>query len=92
MDRSRPLRTDFKLKNKVGGAISVGGFRNGGQETTISAIQEFMLIHDVIIVGDGAPLAHYGGTGVGVPKDKAEKDIIGLETSRNLGQSCGRTG
>ncbi len=86
MDRSRPLRMDFKLKNKVGGAISVGGSRNGGQETTISAIHEFMLIHDVIIVGDGAPLAHYGGTGVGGPKQDTENDDIGLETSRNLGR------
>lgn len=85
MDRSRPLRMDFKLKNKVGGAISVGGSRNGGQETTISAIHEFMLIHDVIIVGDGAPLAHYGGTGVGGAKEEAGSDEVGLETSKNLG-------
>lgn len=86
MDRSRPLRTDFKLKNKVGGAISVGGSRNGGQETTITAIHEFMLIQDIIIVGDGAPLAHYGGTGVGGAKEAAEADTSGLETSQNLGQ------
>lgn len=85
MDRSRPLRMDFKLKNKVGGAISVGGSRNGGQETTISAIQQFMLIQDLVIVGDGAPLAHYGGTGVGGVKEDSETDEIGLETSRNLG-------
>lgn len=86
MDRSRPLRMDFKLKNKVGGAISVGGSRNGGQETTIRAIHEFMLIHDIIIVGDGAPLAHYGGTGVGGSKEDDQSDEIGLETSRNLGR------
>jgi len=86
MDRSRPLRGDFKLKNKIGGAISVGGSRNGGQETTISAIHEFMLIHDVVIVGDGAPLAHYGGTGVGGAKNDAENDEIGLKTSQNLGR------
>ncbi len=86
MDRSRPLRGDFKLKNKIGGAISVGGSRNGGQETTISAIHEFMLIHDMVIVGDGAPLAHYGGTGVGGAKDETENDEIGLKTSQNLGR------
>lgn len=86
MDRSRPLRTDFKLKNKIGGAISVGGSRNGGQETTISAIHEFMFIHDIIIVGDGAPLAHYGGTGVGGTKEDTKSDAVGLETSHNLGQ------
>ena len=32
-DRTLPLRRDnFKLKGKVGGAIAVGGSRNGGQE------------------------------------------------------------
>jgi len=86
IDRSRPLRFEFKLKNKLGGGISVGGSRNGGQETTISAIHQFMLIHDMIIVGDGAPLAHYGGTGVGSNINSAEGDDLGLETSRNLGR------
>lgn len=86
IDRSRPLRFEFKLKNKLGGGISVGGSRNGGQETTISAIHQFMLIHDMIIVGDGAPLAHYGGTGVGSNINSAEGDDVGLETSRNLGR------
>ena len=86
MDRSRPLRIDFKLRNKVGGAIAVGGSRNGGQETTISAIHEFMLIQDMIIVGDGAPLAHYGGTGVGGPKGDTENDDFGVKTSKNLGK------
>jgi multimeric flavodoxin WrbA len=86
IDRSRPLRMDFKLKNKVGGAIAVGGSRNGGQETTISTIHDFLLIHDVIIVGDGAPLAHYGGTGVGSTKEASECDEVGLQTSRNLGR------
>jgi multimeric flavodoxin WrbA len=68
IDRSRPLRIDFKLKDKVAGAISVGASRNGGQETTISAIHQFLLIQDAIVVGDGAPKAHYGGTGVGGAK------------------------
>jgi multimeric flavodoxin WrbA len=85
IDRSRPLRIDFKLKDKVAGAISVGASRNGGQETTISAIHQFLLIQDAIVVGDGAPKAHYGGTGVGGAKDDCESDEIGLETSRNLG-------
>lgn len=86
MDRSRPLRINFKLRNKVGGAIAVGGSRNGGQETTITAIHEFMLIQDMIIVGDGAPLAHYGGTGVGGSKGDTESDDVGIKTSRNLGK------
>lgn len=86
IDRTRPLRGPFKLKDKVGGAIAVGGSRNGGQESTISAIHDFLLIHDAIVVGDGAPLAHYGGTGVGGPKGDTEKDVMGIETSKNLGK------
>lgn len=86
MDRSRPLRADFKLKNKVCGAISVGGSRNGGQETTIATIHQFFLIHEAIVVGDGSPTAHYGGTGVGGPVGDTESDEMGLETSRNLGK------
>jgi multimeric flavodoxin WrbA len=86
MDRSRPLRREFKLKDKVGGAISVGGSRNGGQETTITAIHEYLLIHDVILVGDGAPTAHYGGTGVGRALTDTKEDMVGLETSQNLGR------
>jgi len=86
IDRTRPLRGSFRLKNKVCGAIAVGGSRNGGQESTISVIHDFLLIHDAIIVGDGAPMAHYGGTGVGGPKGYTKIDEIGIETSKNLGK------
>jgi len=86
IDRTRPLRGSFKLKNKICGAIAVGGSRNGGQESTISVIHDFLLIHDAIIVGDGAPMAHYGGTGVGGPKGDTKTDEIGIETSKNLGK------
>ena len=82
IDRTRPLRGSFRLKNKVCGAIAVGGSRNGGQESTISVIHNFLLIHDAIIVGDGEPMAHYGGTGVGNTKI----DEIGIQTSKNLGK------
>lgn len=86
MDRSRPLRADFKLKDKVCGAIAVGASRNGGQETTIAAIHEFLLIHDAIVVGDGSPFAHYGGTGAAGPAGDVQNDEIGIETSKNLGK------
>ncbi|ENN96426.1 NADPH-dependent FMN reductase [Methanocaldococcus villosus KIN24-T80] len=86
MDRSRPLRYGFQLKNKVGGAIAVGASRNGGQETTIQQIHNFFLIHSMIIVGDAEPTAHYGGTGVGKDPEDCKNDDIGLETARNLGR------
>ena len=85
-DRSRPYRRGFKLKNKVGGAIAVGASRNGGQETTIKDIHNFMFIHSMIVVGDGDPTAHYGGTGVGGDIEDCKRDEIGIETSRNLGR------
>lgn len=86
IDRSRPLRSDFKLKNKVCGAIAIGAARNGGQETTITAIHEFLLIHDAVIVGDGTPLAHYGGTGVAGAAGDVKNDDFGVKTSENLGK------
>ncbi len=86
MDRSRPLRVGFQLKNKVGGAIAVGGSRNGGQETTIQQIHNFYLIHSMIVVGDSEPTAHYGGTGVGRKAEDCKNDSIGIETARNLGK------
>jgi multimeric flavodoxin WrbA len=86
MDRSRPLRIDFKLKDKVAGAISVGAARNGGQETTITAIHQYFLIQDTIIVGDGVPMAHYGGAGVSGAAGDAHEDDMGLKTSANLGK------
>lgn len=86
MDRSRPLRSDFKLKDKVFGAIAVGGARNGGQETTIASIHEFVLIHDGIIVGDGSPLAHYGGAGAAGPAGEIIHDEVAITTSKNLGK------
>lgn len=86
IDRSRPLRADFKLRDKVCGAIAVGGSRNGGQETTITAIHEFLLIQDCIVVGDGSPLAHFGGTGFGGITDGIKNDEFGIKTSENLGK------
>jgi len=86
MDRSRPLRIGFQLKNKVGGAVAVGASRNGGQETTIQQIHNFFLIHSMIVVGDNDPTAHYGGTGVGKAPGDCKNDSSGLETARNLGK------
>lgn len=58
-DRSVLLRRQgFQLSNKVGAAMAVGGSRNGGQEKTIQSIHEWMHIHGMIVVGDGA---HFGG-------------------------------
>lgn len=76
-DRSVILRRqDFALKNKVGAALTVGGSRNGGQEKTIQSIQDWMHIHSMIIVGDGA---HFGG----ITWNPAEEDEVGMKTVRD---------
>lgn len=80
IDRLRPLRNIHAFKYKVCGAISTGGFRNGGQESTIDSIHDFFLIQGGIIVGDDRPTAHYGGTGVG----NTSEDETAITTSINL--------
>ena len=80
IDRLRPLRNIHAFKYKVCGAISTGGFRNGGQESTIASIHDFLLIQGAIIVGDDRPTAHYGGTGAG----DTSNDDVGITTSIHL--------
>ncbi len=73
-DRTIPLRRQgFKLKDKVGCAIAVGGSRNGGQEKALDCVHAWMHIHGMIVVGDGA---HFGGIAV----RPAAEDRIGRKT------------
>ncbi|MDO9533744.1 MAG: flavodoxin family protein [Bacillota bacterium] len=51
-DKTRRLRGEKKLLNTVGGALSVGAARFGGQETTIKAIHSMMFVQGMIVVGD----------------------------------------
>jgi multimeric flavodoxin WrbA len=84
-DRTLPLRRNaFQLSGKVGGAIGVGGSRNGGQENVVRDIQNWMLVHEMIVVGD-KKTAHFGGISVARRPGDAEKDELGLTTSENLG-------
>ena len=76
-------RNVFMFKNKLGGVIAVGGSRNGGQELTIQAVHAAMMIHDMIIVGDGD---HFGGAAWGSHPDGYESDEIGISTAKNLGK------
>jgi len=76
-------RNGFMFKNKLGGVIAVGGSRNGGQELTIQAVHAAMMIHDMILVGDGD---HFGGAAWGGHPEGYEGDAIGISTARNLGK------
>ena len=53
-DRSMALEAlGTKLRNKVGGVITVAYERNGGQEPTLFDMIRWMMIHDMIVVGSG---------------------------------------
>jgi multimeric flavodoxin WrbA len=80
----------FPLRNKVGGAISVGGVQSGGQERVIIDIHGFFLVNDVIVVTDGGMRTpevhpHFGGVGIARGKKKVENDTYGIATSQSVG-------
>ncbi|MHB8170918.1 MAG: flavodoxin family protein [Thermincolia bacterium] len=52
-DKTRFLRKDKALVNTVGGVLAVGGARFGGQETTVRAAQDMMLVQGMTVIGDG---------------------------------------
>jgi len=79
-------RNGFRFRNKVGGVIAVGGVRNGGQELTIQAVQAALLVWDMVVVSDGQPTSHFGGTVWSSHPDGVAGDTFGLQTVRNLGK------
>lgn len=84
-DRTIPLRrNDFRLSKKVGGAIAVGGSRNGGQEYVIKDIHNWMLVHGMVVVSD-QKYSHFGGIAVARKQGDALLDETGVATSVNLG-------
>ncbi len=64
LDRCRALaaKNTHIFRNKVGGAIAVGGDRSGGQEPAIQTIIDFYIINEMVPVGGGAFGANLGGT------------------------------
>ncbi|HDD42969.1 MAG TPA: flavodoxin family protein [Nitrososphaeria archaeon] len=87
MDRTISLRVNgFKLRNKVGGAIAVGAARGGGQETTLLTIIVWMLTHDMIVVGNGAPGAHIGAVCRARHPADAPRDERGILEARKVGR------
>ncbi|MFH0860558.1 MAG: flavodoxin family protein [Candidatus Altiarchaeota archaeon] len=90
-DRTLPLRRNgMMLSGKVGGAVAVGGSRNGGQEFTVRDIQNWMLLQEMTVVGD-VKTAHFGGIVHGRNPGDWEKDGIGLETVDNLAENIVRS-
>jgi multimeric flavodoxin WrbA len=72
------------LADTVVGALSVGAYRNGGQELVIQQIQTTMLCHEVLLVG-GKPGAHQGATLWNNQGDDIMKDEFGIASAKKLG-------
>ncbi len=68
-------RSRGSLLYTVGAAIAVGGGRFGGQETTLRAIHDMMLIHGMILVGDSSS-AGTGHLGVAVQQGEADESHV----------------
>jgi len=83
----RKGQAPFLRNPRVGGGIAVGGTRNGGQELTLTAINNFFLTYEFLVTG--GPLGNYLGAAVWSKDRKAkgvEEDKIGIERLENLGK------
>lgn len=84
LDRCRALaaKDTHVFRNKIGGAIAVGGDRIGGQEPAIQTIIDFYMINEMIPVGGGAFGANLGGTIWSKDKlvEGAKSDTEGLKS------------
>lgn len=89
----------YGLQHKVGGAIAVGGNRNGGEEFTIQTMHYFFHVHDMVVIGSGGeptPGCYLGGGATTWPNDKGEKnavlsDELGLESCKRIGRNIAET-
>lgn len=72
-----------KLDAKIGAAFASSANIGGGNETTILAILNAMLIHGMIIQGDHQG-DHYGPVSIGAPDARAIKQCVklGLRVAR----------
>ncbi len=63
-DKTRKLRSEKALCNTIGAGVAVGAARFGGQETTVRALHDIMLVHGMMVVGDGHAEHDCGHQGV----------------------------
>lgn len=82
-DRTRSLRKDKALLNVVGGAVTVGSARFGGQETTLRAIHDMMLCQGMTVVGDGFSEEDAGHQGA-CAQSPAGEDVQALKRAQIL--------
>jgi multimeric flavodoxin WrbA len=75
----------FPLRNKVGGGIAVGAGRHAGVELVLQQLIMFMLSQEMVLVGDGKPGNHWGGT-IQSQGEELSTDEGSLNTIRGVGK------
>jgi len=88
-DMTRALRSEKSLFNTIGGTITVGASRYGGQETTVNALHDMMMIQGMMIVGDGSEDTDMGHQGA-CSQRNAKDDLEGQKRAKILGQRIAR--
>lgn len=85
LERCGVLRSPVMLlADKPAGVLTVGAYRNGGQELVIGEIQAALLCYEMMLVG-GRPRAFQGATLLNMGDDDITKDKIGMDSARELG-------
>ncbi|MGO5053068.1 flavodoxin family protein [Lachnospiraceae bacterium LCP25S3_G4] len=80
------VKEPYFFMKKVGAAIAVGGTRNGGQEMTITAINNFYNTQGITVCSGGSGI--YAGVSLWNPGDGSSEmdDKIGMEHAIALGK------
>lgn len=84
MDRSVMAYQESAFKNKVAGALVVGGAKNGGQELTLLQINAYCLMHDMIVAS--AENGYYGGMATGDKRGDVAKDKESMDKAKGVGR------
>lgn len=93
-DKTRKVRVDKWLYNKVGVGVAVGASKFGGQETTIKAMHDMMLVNGMMIIGDGYiedDCGHHGICAVKPAKDDEFAAKRAKITAKRLVEVCKAT-
>lgn len=84
MDRSVIAYQNKDLKDKVGGAICVGGGSHGGQELAVLQIVSAFSMQDMIVAGPDGGMP--GAMGTASDKGDLRNDKDGLKSAGDLGK------
>jgi len=84
LDRSIMPYQASQFKDKIGGALTVGGAKNGGQELTLIQINTYFLMFDMIVAS--AEGGFYGGMATGNDAGDVRKDKEGMDKARGVGR------